>query len=137
MLGILILQKNILKEFEKLIKNLLSILLIQKKLQKKIKSFLVILITMELRFSCKKKILARLRWKTIYTLTCLVMKMSWFFQFTFQWTEWICCFELMIINHIMCALKILTDLCFTKQKIKTKNGSVKVVYSVLVVKMYW
>ena len=41
----------------------------------------------------------------------------------------------MMINHIMCTSKILTDLCFTKQEIKTKNGSVKVVYSVLVVKM--
>ena len=37
-------------------------------------------------------------------------------------------------NRIMCTSKILIDLCFTKQKIKTKNGSVKVVYSVLVVK---
>ena len=35
----------------------------------------------------------------------------------------------------MCKLKILTDFCFTKQKIKIKNGFVKVVYSVLVVKM--
>ena len=35
----------------------------------------------------------------------------------------------------MCTLNILTDLCFTKQKIKIKNGFVKVVYSVLVVKM--
>ena len=43
----------------------------------------------------------------------------------------------MMINHIMYTLKILTDLCFAKQKIKTRNGSVKVVYSVLVVKMYW
>ena len=31
--------------------------------------------------------------------------------------------------------KILTDLCFTKQKIKTKNGFVNVVYSVLEVKV--
>ena len=45
----------------KLIKSLLSILLILKKLQKKIKSFLVILIMMELSFPCNKKILARLR----------------------------------------------------------------------------
>ena len=37
-----------------------------------------------------------------------------------------------MINHIMCTLKILTDLCFIKQKIKIKNGFVKVVYSVLV-----
>ena len=43
----------------------------------------------------------------------------------------------MMINNIMCTSKILTDLYFTKQKIKTKNGFVEVVYSVLVVKMYW
>ena len=36
-----------------------------------------------------------------------------------------------MINHIMCTSKILTYLCFTKQKIKTRNGFVKVVYSVL------
>ena len=35
----------------------------------------------------------------------------------------------------MCKSKILTDLFFTKQKIKTKNTFTKVVYSVLVVKM--
>ena len=39
----------------------------------------------------------------------------------------------MMINHIMCISKILSDLCFTKQKIKAKNGFVEVVYSVLVV----
>ena len=37
----------------------------------------------------------------------------------------------------LCTSKNLTDLCFTKQKIKTKIGSVKVVYNVLVVKMCW
>ena len=37
-----------------------------------------------IEFPCKKKSLARLRWKTIYALTCLVMKMTWFFQFIFQ-----------------------------------------------------
>ena len=40
-------------------------------------------------------------------------------------------------SHIMCTSKILTDLCFTKQKIKTKNTFARVVYSVLVVKIYW
>ena len=40
-------------------------------------------------------------------------------------------------NHIMYTSKILTDLCFTKYKIKTKNTFVKVVYSVLLVNMYW
>ena len=43
----------------------------------------------------------------------------------------------MMINYIMCKSKILTDLCFTKQIIKTKNGFVEVVYSVLVVKVCW
>ena len=40
-----------------------------------------------------------------------------------------------MINLIMCTSRILTDLCFKKQKIKTKNGFVKVVYSVLVVQV--
>ena len=37
----------------------------------------------------------------------------------------------------MCTSRILTDTCFTKQKIKTENGFVEIVCSVLVVKMYW
>ena len=41
----------------------------------------------------------------------------------------------MVINHILCISKILTDLCFTKQKIKTKNTFEGVVCSALVVKM--
>ena len=41
----------------------------------------------------------------------------------------------MVINHIVCTSKILTDLCSTKQKIETKNIFVRVVYSNLVVKM--
>ena len=43
----------------------------------------------------------------------------------------------MMINHIMCTSKISTDFCFTKQKIKTKNDFVEVVYSVLVEKVCW
>ena len=35
----------------------------------------------------------------------------------------------------MCTLKILIGLCFTKQKIKTKNGFVNIVYSILVAKI--
>ena len=42
----------------------------------------------------------------------------------------------MMINDIMCTSKILTHLCFIKQKIKIKNGFVKVVYNALVVKMF-
>ena len=39
-------------------------------------------------------------------------------------------------SHIMTTLKVLTDLCFVKQKIKTKNTFPKVVYSVLVAKIF-
>ena len=38
-------------------------------------------------------------------------------------------------RNIMCTSEILTDLCFIKQKIKTKNGFLEAVYSVLVVKI--
>ena len=38
-------------------------------------------------------------------------------------------------SHIMCKSKILTDLCFTKWKIKTKNTFAKVVCIVLAAKM--
>ena len=64
-LDILILHKNIQEELKKLIEDLL-----------------VILIMMGLSFLCKKKILARLRYKMIFVLTCLVMKMSWSFRFS-------------------------------------------------------
>ena len=77
-------------------KKLLSILLIQKKLQKRIKSLLVFLIMMKLSFLFNKRILAKLKKRTLFPLMCLVMKMSWFFQFTFQFKNlkalWICCF---------------------------------------------
>ena len=37
----------------------------------------------------------------------------------------------------MCTLNILTDLCFKKRSVKTKNTFARVVYSALVVKMWW
>ena len=40
-------------------------------------------------------------------------------------------------SHIMCVSKFVTDLCFTNQKIKTKNTFVKVVSNALVVRMCW
>ena len=43
----------------------------------------------------------------------------------------------MMINRIMCISMTLTDLCFKKRRITTKNTFVTVVYSVLVVKMCW
>ena len=53
---------------------------------------------------------------------CLVMTIDWFFQFIFQIKnlkiQWIYYFSLIIINHIMCTLKILTDLYFIKNENK-------------------
>ena len=41
----------------------------------------------------------------------------------------------MTINRIMCILKILTDLCTIKRRIMTKNGSARIVWSALLVKI--
>ena len=49
---------------------------IQKELQRRIENLLMILIMMELNFLCKKKILARLKQKTIRTLTYFVTKID-------------------------------------------------------------
>ena len=40
------------------------------------------------------------------------------------------------INHIICILMILTDICSTKQKVVTKNGFERAICSVLVAKMF-
>ena len=40
-------------------------------------------------------------------------------------------------SHIACISKTLTNLCFAKQRIKTTNTFVKIVYSVSEVKMCW
>ena len=40
----------------------------------------------------------------------------------------------MRISHIICILKILTDLCVIRQKIIIKNTFANVVYNVIVVK---
>ena len=79
--------------------------------------------------------------RTTFALMYFVTKMGWFFQNTFQIkklkTQWIYYSQPMVINHIRYTLKTLTDLCFTKQKRKTKNGFVEAVYSLLVIKMCW
>ena len=90
-------------------------------------------------FPSREKELAKLKKRTIFPLTCFAMKTSRPFQFIFQIktlkTRWTYYSQLMVINGIMYTSKTLTDLCFIKQKIKTKNTFAKVVYSVLVVKM--
>ena len=43
----------------------------------------------------------------------------------------------MVLNQIMCILKILTDLCVMRQKIKTKNIFSDIAYNALAVKEFW
>ena len=43
----------------------------------------------------------------------------------------------MKINHIMSKLKILTDLCVIRPKIKIKKTFARIFYNVLVVKELW
>ena len=53
------------------------------KLKKLVKRLLVVLIRKRLSFLQKKKILKRLKYKIIFVLMCIVMKMRRFFQFMF------------------------------------------------------
>ena len=79
MLGILILQKNI-----------------QEKLRKLIYGLLIISTMMELSFLCKKTILPRLKYKIIFLLMYLAVRISWSLQFMFliknTKMQWIHCF---------------------------------------------
>ena len=104
------------------------------------KNLLVVLIMMGLRFLCNKRILERLKKRTIFALTCFVMKANWLFQFTFQNQHLKNSMDLLLvimaINRVMRTSKILTDLRFTKRRIKTKYTFVRVAYNALVVKMY-
>ena len=80
MLGILILQKKILEELKKLTK---------KKIAEKLNY-------VETGFPVQEKDFTKIEVENNIALTCLVMKMRWFFQFMFQIknfkTLWICCF---------------------------------------------
>ena len=118
---------------------------IQEELRKPIKSLQMILIMMGLGFLCKKKILARLRRKTTFALTSIVMKTSWLFQFTvfqsklsnFTFDNSI---DLLFVtdeskSHFVC-IKDFNRFTFNKTKNK-KSIFTKVVYSVLVIKMCW
>ena len=58
---------------------------------------------MELSFLCEKKILVKLKRRTIFALMFFVMKVGQFFQSTFKIkdlkTQWICCLYLMKTSH--------------------------------------
>ena len=105
------------------------------------KSLLVILIMVELSFPCEKKILARWKQKTTFALMRFVTKIDWFFQSKFQTkklkTRWICCLQFIKTIYITCIWTIFTGICFTKQRIKTKNTFATGVYNILVVEKCW
>ena len=70
---------------------------------------------------------------------CLVMKMSWFFQFTFQIKKIEDSMDLLLLidddkSHYV-YIKHFNRFMFHTKKIKTKNTFAKVFDSVLVVKM--
>ena len=101
------------------------------------KKLLKITIMIELNFLCKKKILGRLKQETTFALTCLVTKMGWLFQFTFQIKKFGNSSDLSLITdddkpHYV-YIKHFDRFMFHK----TKNTFVRVVCSALVVKMCW
>ena len=67
------------------------------------------------------------------------MKIIYFFQFIFLIEKFEDLMDLLLLikDNIMSTLKILTHLCFIKQKMKIKNGFVEIVYNALVVKIFW
>ena len=87
---------------------------------------------MELTFLQIKKILAKLKKRTTFALMCIVMKTSWFFQYTFQIKKFENLMDLLlIINENKSHYVYIKDCMFHK----TKNTFSRVVYSALVVKM--
>ena len=90
---------------------------------------------MVLNFMCKRKIFKKLKYKIKFALMCFVMKKLVFLVYISDQTFKSSIDLLLLIDDDTCILKTLTHLGFIKQKIKIKNGSVKVVYSVLVMKM--
>ena len=90
----------------------------------------------------EKMILVRLKKRTTSALMYFVTKMGWFFQNTFQMeihSE--SSMDLLFVTDgdklYYVYIKTLAELYITKQRIKTRNGFVEAVYSVLVIKMCW
>ena len=106
---------------------------IQKELHRMKKSLLMILIMMGLSFLCEKKIL-EIETKNNICINVFCYKNKLIFPIYVSDQE----FEnsiLMKTSQIMRTSKILTDLCFTKQKMKTKIIFARDFCSILVVKM--
>ena len=108
---------------------------IQEELHRMKKSLLMILIMMGLSFLCEKKIL-EIETKNNICINVFCYKNKMIFPIYVSDQE----FEnsiLMKTSQIMRTSKILTDLCFTKQKMKTKIIFARDFCSILVVKMCW
>ena len=88
----------------------------------------------ELNFLCEINILARLKQNATFVLMCLV------FPIYISDQKFENSMDLLLVidenkSHY-CISKISADFCFLKQRIKTKSIFARVVYSILVVKMY-
>ena len=92
---------------------------------------------MELSFLCEKKILTRLKRKATFALICFVIKISCFPNYVSDQGNWLDLLLdlLLVMNENMSHYMHMKD--FDRFMFhKTKNTFVRVVYSVLVVKMY-
>ena len=96
MLGILILQRNIQKELQKKIKNLVKDITNPEKITQEDKQYISDLDYDEIEFPVHEKDFSKIEAKIIFVLMYLVMKMGWFLRFLFQIKnlkiQWICCF---------------------------------------------
>ena len=81
---------------------------------------------MELTFLQIKKILAKLKKRTTFALMCIVMKTSWFFQYTFQIKKFENLMDLLlIINENKSHYVYIKDCMFHKTKNKNKKYFLK------------
>ena len=84
--------ERIRKKDKKLVQHITN----PEKITQKDKEFITDLDYDGIEFPVQEKDFSKIEVKTIFASMCLVMKMSWFFQLTFQVknlkTLWICCF---------------------------------------------
>ena len=139
MLGILNLQKNIQKELEKLIKKLVQDITNPEKITQEDKELISDLDYDGIEFPVQEKDFSKIEVKNNICINVFGYENELVFPIYVSDQKFKSSIDFLLLmmktNHVMCTFKILTDLCFTKQKIKTKNGFVEVVYSVLVVKV--
>ena len=100
---------------------MLSILLIQKKLQKKIKEFISNLDYDGIEFPVKEKGFSKIEVKNNICINVFGYEDELVFPIYVPDQKFEDSIDLLLLiddDHIICTSKILTDLCFVKQKIK-------------------